>query len=439
MTSSTSRRRRTARVSLGAPVVALALLAVACGNDDTGDGPDPAAQADGTGTTGDQAPDAGDEARGERVTVVALVEQTGPTALPVAAVVEATAESINRNGGLNGHPIDVQIVDTRGDATTAQAAVRDIGDAVAVLLSSPSVEASIADELSALGVPIVGVGYQPGVWGGVVNAFGLSCETNADFCANPNFFTITTTFDAIVAEHLLGAEAAGATKVSSAACAEVDSCVQAAPVFEAIAAEIGLETSPVVRVSSTAADYSAECIGFMQQDVDFIQVSVAESAGIRLIESCLDQGYDGIFGASASSVTAGLLDTPAMLAGGLNAFPWFVDDEPVAAYREAMEAAGVDEAVYSSTTATGVYSGMLLLQAAIATHADPGAPLDGGAALAAMHQVQNEDLDGLIAPVSFSEDDLDRVRPCFWPYVKDEDGNLENPLGGLTVQCYPAR
>jgi branched-chain amino acid transport system substrate-binding protein len=428
--------RSRARRTLAAPAafMALALVAAACGDDDDSDvSVDTTEAATDSGT---ESTEGGTEATGDPVTIVALVDDTGPSPIVVGEIVQASAEAINNDGGLNGHPIEVDLVDVHGDAATAEAAVADISDAVAVVLGTAT-EAAIADDLSALGVPVVGVGYQPGVWGGTVNAFDLSCENNPDFCANPNFFAVTTTFDAVVAEQLLGAQAAGATKVSSAACAEVDSCAQAAPVFEAIAGELGLETSPVVRISSTAADYSSECIGFIQEGVDFIQISAAESAGVRLIESCLDQGYEGVFGASAGSVTAGMLETQGVLAGGLNAFPWFVDEEPVVAYREAMEAAGVEEATYSTASATGIYSAMRLLQAAITDHADPAAPLDGAAALAAMHQVQEEDLDGLIAPVSFTEDNLDRTRSCFFPYIKDEQGNLENPAGGLNYECYP--
>jgi branched-chain amino acid transport system substrate-binding protein len=432
MLSSNSRPRRSAGRRVTAALVPLVLLVAACGNDD-----DAGVVADDAATSEDSAADGDEGATGEPVTVVAILEETGPTPLAVGGVVQATADAINRNGGLSGHPIEVQIIDTRGDVATAQAAVRDIDDPVAVVLSSPSVEASIGDDLAALGVPVVGVGYAPGLWGGRVNAFGLSCESSDDFCALPNFFTVTTSFDAVVAKQLLAAQAAGATTVSSASCAEVDSCARAVPVFEAIADEVGLERSPGVRINSNAADYSSECVGFMQAGVDFIQISASESAGVRLIESCLDQGYEGTFGASAGSVTAALLEAPGALAGGLNGFPWFVDEEPVVEYRETMEEAGLAEAEYGSPTATGVYSAMLLLQSAINDHAEAEAPLDGTAALAALHQVQDEDLGGLIAPVSFSEDDLDRTASCFWLYTKDTDGNLENPLGGLTFQCYP--
>lgn len=417
--------------------LAMTLLLAACGDDDDADnGSAPEEEPAEPTDEGSE----GTEPTGTPVPIVALVDLTGPSALPqTEAIVEATIDAINADGGLNGQPVEVEIVDTKGDVATAQSAVNGIGDdVVAVVLSAPTVEAAISDALSALGIPIVGVGYQPPVWGGQVTAFGLNCaDSGEDFCAKPNFMTIATTFDAIVATQVIGAEFADATKLVMASCAETDSCAQAAPVFEAIAKERGLEVAPQVRISSTAADYTSECIGFIQDGVDFIQLSVAATAALKLIDSCRDQGYEGSFGASGGSVTGDLLAAPATLAGGLNGFPWWVDDEPVAEYRSVMEDAGISENDYAGAPQTAVYSAIRLLQAAVEEHAEPGTDLDGAAALAAMYQLDGEDLDGLIAPVTFTEDNLDRVRACFWPYVKSEDGTLENPVGGLTMECYP--
>ncbi len=436
-----------------AMVGALGLLLAACGDDDDTDSSSDDTTTDETTDDTDDTTDDGDEDEddgeeeddegaaptGDPVKVVALFDLSSPLALEgVQEVTEATVAAVNGDGGLAGHPIELEIVDTKGDVATAQAAVDAIADDVAiVLLAETTAETAIAESLSAVGVPVVGVGYNPAVWGGTVNAFGLDCAGNPDFCAKPNFFTVTTTFDAVVAEQPIGAQLAGATKVATAACAEVDSCSQAAPVFDAVAAEIGLEVGTLVKVSASAPDYTSECVGFIQEGVDFIQISGSQEMGARLIDSCLDQGYEGIFGASAGTVSGVLLDAPGVLAGGVNGFPWWVDDAPVADYRSIMEDAGVEESAWANPTATGLYSVIRLVQTAIDDAADPSAPVDRTVALDAMYALDGEDLDGLIAPVTFSEDDLDRTRPCFWPYQKDADGNLENPLGGLTMQCYP--
>jgi branched-chain amino acid transport system substrate-binding protein len=449
-------------------LVALALVVAACGDDDDDDDASSPATTEAAAATTEAAPATteaapattaaapatteaapatteasssteGSEAMGDPVTIAVLTDETGPTPIPLVDVTQAAIDAINADGGLNGHPIEIQTWDVKTDAAAAQAAVAEIPtDAIAVLLSSSGTEASIADSLSALNIPILGVGYNPGVWGGSITPFQLNCAANADFCANPNFFTTATTADAVIAEQLVAAKEAGATKVTSVVCAEVDSCSTSIPVFEAIAQSLGLEVSPAVKVSSTATDYSAECIGAIQDGVDFMQVSASSATATNLAASCNDQGYEGIFGASAGSVNTTILAIDGTFAGGLNGFPWFVDDPKVAEYRDIMEGAGVSEDLWGSPHATGFYADLLLLQKALADYADPAAPLDGAAALAAMYQVKDEDLDGLLAsPLTFTEDNLDRHQECFWPFIKQADGGIDNPLGGLTTSCFP--
>jgi branched-chain amino acid transport system substrate-binding protein len=438
--------RRTKLVRSFAALVALTLVAAACGDDDddsTATTEAAPATTEAAPATTEAAPETtaagGGEATGDPVTIAVLTDETGPSPVQLVDVTQAAVDAINANGGLNGHPIEIQTWDVKLDPAAAQAAVAEIpADAIAVLLSSGT-EASIADSLSALGIPILGAGYNPSVWGGNITAFQLSCASNPDFCANPNFLTTTTTMDAVIGEQLVAAKAAGATKVSSIACAEVDSCSAAAPIFEAIAKDLGLEVSPTVKVSSTATDYSAECIGFIQDGVDFIQISASAATAVNFTASCNDQGYEGTYGASAASVNAQTLGIEGTLAGGLNGFPWFVDDPKVAEYRDIMDGAGVSEDLWGGAHATAFYADLLLLQKALADYGDPAAPLDGAAALAAMYQVTDEDLDGLLAsPVTFTEDNLDRTRPCFWQFIKAADGSIDNPLGGLTSTCYPA-
>ena len=72
-----------------------------------------------------------------------------------------------------------------------------------------------------------------------------------------------------------------------------------------------------------------------------------------MVRDCDTQGYTGYFGASGSSVTADLYDTPGIkLAGGLNAFPWWVDDAPVQQYRAVMTARKVDQKDWAQPAST---------------------------------------------------------------------------------------
>ncbi|MCU1366185.1 MAG: branched-chain amino acid transporter periplasmic protein [Ilumatobacteraceae bacterium] len=385
---------------------------------------------------------AGSAADKSPVLIAGIIDATGPSAGDqgnAEPIAKAWADYVNSKGGLDGHPVTFEFADNGGDAAKAQSQIAELEakNPVAFLLLSTGVESSLGEALTASGIPVIGVGYSPAIWGGSIEAFKLACSTDAGApvaCAIPNAFPVTTTFGAVVDEQVIGAKAAGATKLATAACAEVDSCSQAEPVFAADATALGLTDTGVVKVSSTASDYTAECIKFVQDGVDFIQISAAGSVGATMWGNCQDQGYTGIFGASAGSVAGDLIKIPGItLAGGINAFPWWVDDAPVKEYRDVLTAAGITEDQYSSPTMTGVWGDLQLFAKANAKLSDNPTKDE---TLANMYTISNETLDGLIAPVTFTKGQLGANRPCFWPYIL-KDGTFTNPLGGLKYECYP--
>ena len=378
------------------------------------------------------------------ILIAGIVDATGPSSADQGngeVIAKAWGDFINAKGGLDGHPVTFEFADNGGDAAKAQSQVAELEakNPVAFLLLSSSVESSLGDALTKSGVPVLGVGYSPTIWGGSIEAFKLACSTDPGApvaCAIPNAFTLATTFGAVVDEQVIGAKAAGATKLVTAACAEVDSCSQAAPVFSADATALGLADTGVVKVSSTASDYTAECIKFVQDGVDFVQISASGSVGVTMWANCQDQGYTGIFGASAGSVFGDLIKVKGItLAGGLNAFPWWVDDAPVKEYRNAMTAGGVTSDQYSSPTMTGVWSALQLFAKANTTLSDSPTKDE---TLAHMYTISNETLGGLIAPVTFTKGQLAANRACFWPYIL-KGGTFTNPLGGLKYECYPPK
>lgn len=445
----------------------LVLIAAACGGDDDG-AVDPATDADGTtetdtGTEGDAETDGdaesdaetdgdadgdgtadteGDAAEGTPILIAGIIDETGST--PVGpgsrAAVEAWAEHVNAGGGIEGHPVVLELRDAKGDGAAAQATVEELlaMDPVLFLLSAPTTETAVSETLAAAELPVMGVGYNPSVWGGFIDAMAMQCSLEADAqfrCGIPNAFAVTTTFGAVVDQQVLGAQAAGATKLGAAACAEVDSCAASEPIRTTKAAQLGIETVPVVRVSSTATDYSAECIQWIQNDVDFIQIAGSAVMGVNLIASCADQGYDGIWGASAGSVNGDLIKVEGVtLAGGLHGFPWWVDDPAVQEYRDAMAAIGADETAINDPSATGMWSALELF--ATAQSAGLSEDPTGAETLANMFTIENETLGGLISPMTITEDLTTRARNCFWPYSL-RDGEFTNPLGGLQYQCSP--
>src|SRR4029079_1371822 len=128
------------------------------------------------------------------IVIAALIDQTGPSAgdgPAMVKVVKAWADAVNGKGGINGHPVDMQVADTKGDPAAAQTAIDAMTTKkpLAFLLSTSSTESAMAESLTATGVPVIGMGYSPSVWGGNIEAFKLACSTApgaAVACAIPN-------------------------------------------------------------------------------------------------------------------------------------------------------------------------------------------------------------------------------------------------------------
>ena len=144
------------------------------------------------------------------VLIVGTFDLTGPSPVPEENpdAVQAWVDYINAKGGLNGHPVEFEWVDVKGDAAGAQAATQELlaKSPILFLLDTPSTEAAQAETLAGAEVPVMGAGYNPAVWGGYIAAFGLACSTDEGApvsCGIPNAFPVTTSFGAVVDEQAL--------------------------------------------------------------------------------------------------------------------------------------------------------------------------------------------------------------------------------------------
>jgi branched-chain amino acid transport system substrate-binding protein len=401
-----------------AALLALALVASACGDDDTEAG------SEGNGGNGGPPPSA-EMPPGTPIRIGVLIDESGPqsaTNTGVPEVLEAWMNHTNANGGVADRPVELALEDSRGDAPTATSAVQgfiDDDSVDAMIIFDPSSEAAVGETVSEARLPVVGgVGYLPTVWG-----------------ALPNWFGITTTFPSVVNEQLVSAQEQGAETVAAAPCAEVPSCAAAEPVFEGAADALGLDYVGAVEVSADAPNYTAECLEFIDRGADFVQISANETVGTRLAADCASQGYDGWFGASAGSVTPGLYQEVDKLTGGLNAFPWYVDAEPVQNYRDVMDEQGVSEEQYGTPISTGAWATMELFKKTIEANVDAiSDDLTRDEVITAYGTVRDETLDGLLPnPITFTADQPAPPVDCFWLFTA-EGGEM---TGDFEPTCPP--
>jgi branched-chain amino acid transport system substrate-binding protein len=395
-------------------ITAAALVVTGCGGDDDDD-------SDSEGSS--SSPDSGSELTGSPITLGVLANLSGPTAVTEAAaveVLEAWADQTNDNGGINGHPVELQIEDTRGDAPTATSGAESlIGDdsVVGLVHLSSITEAAVGETISESDLIVVGgAGYNPTVWNTL-----------------PNWYGITTTFPQVVNQQVAAALEVESESLTSIACAEDPSCLAANPILVAAADAAGVEYSGPLQVSGSAPNYTAECLQLVDEGVDYAQLSVQPATAVRVATDCLRQGYDGWFGASAGTVAPELYNEVdgVRLTGGIHGFPWWIDTEPVQTFRDAMEAQGVDEDTYAHPTATALYATGELFRTALSGVAED-AEVTRQTVTDAYNAIAGEDLDGLLpAPVTYAAGQPAPKVPCYWLYTF-EDGEFS---GGEEPTC----
>jgi len=403
-----------------AVIAVLTLAAAACGDDDNSSSATTVSQPTGTPIK------------------VGMMNPTTNTSAPPdlasPAAANAWAQWTNANGGINGHPVQIIVRDTKGDPSTAQAVAKDLVETEQVtwvLLNDSSQEAAVAPYLTTANVPVVeGTGYSPSVWGKL-----------------PTFFSVTTTIPATVQDQIVSAAGVGAKAFGVISCAENPNCSAAEPLYQPTATALGLKYAGLVKAAFSQPNFTAECLQLKNNGADFVQISASAQLGVRVYNDCQRQGYTPFFGASGGTyIVKDFADAPDMkLAGGINSFPWWVDDAPVKEYRDAMAKYANDTDI-ASPLPTAIWASLSLTAKALA---NAPATVTRQTVFDGMYALNGEDLGGLLpVKVTYSKTKGLGIN-CFYLYKQEKTGQpqrIDNGTpsgnsitsGGLKSNCYPA-
>jgi branched-chain amino acid transport system substrate-binding protein len=337
--------------------------------------------------------------------VVALEGSEQQEMAPVPAVAEAWEQMINNSGGLNGHPVDIIVKDSKGDSATYLSDLQTLvsTDKVAAIISSDDVsEGAGGTYLSQHNIPVIGGnGFDTALWGGLSNYY-------------PN----ATTIPATLTGQAVAAKAVGAKSFGTIVCAEVTACLQAQAEFKPAAQDNGLSWTGIVTAAASAPNYTAQCLSLTEKNTDFISLAIQTSIAERLVPDCLQQGFHGTFGVNSNGFvqSAESQMTGATIAGNLESFPWWADVAPVQQFRNAM-AKYEPSADYRNPDATSIWATLELFKTAVGKTA---ANVDVTPALVTTDygKLKNVTLDGLLAqPVTYTTGKAQPLVNCYWIYT----------------------
>ena len=401
-------------------MLVLGVLAAGCGDsEESGSGESNGAAASAT---------KGPALDGDPLRVGVMCACSGPaagTAGGIPQLVDAWEKYTNDNGGINGHPVEAILVDTKNDpaATVTQAKKLIDQDKVQAIVAADYQGTAYAKLASKAGVPITGGNYADQV-----------------FTSDPIFFPSGTTTPVFYYGMVSEAKALGKTKFGVMACAELPPCAGVSGLVEALAGIVGgVEVVSSAKVSATAPNYTAQCAQAKDAGADVGLVAHSSDVIVRVADQCAQQGWKPLHTNYSSTVSANWLTTPS-LDGAVtiqgNA-PLGTDDTPgMKRFNEAMDqnASKYKESNQYGEVSINQWSGLELFKKA-AENAKMDASSTGEDTQKGLYAMKDETLDGISPPLNFVKGQPTAFVPCY--FVQGIKGGEYTAPKGSEPTCVP--
>lgn len=386
----------------------VAIAATACGSSGSSSAPSASSTTSGS-STATKAP-----------IVVGLVGTftgaAGASVTPARDTYLAWVKAVNAKGGINGHPVKVEVADDGGNLSQSLSLVREMVEskhAIAIAYFGLSV-VPITQYVNSKRVPVVGIGAYEGAWN-----------------ANPMLFPELAGVEGHFESTVPVIQKTGKTKVGLLYCTDNPSCKADVGMITTAAKGTSLKIVATRGITFTQPDFTAECLALKKAGADVVvPLTISVSIG-HIAQSCGRQGYkptyvttvadDNMLKVSdlngAYSVTAG--------------FPWFLrsGSPAVQEYADALQKYAPDLDKNGLDVQTwGWISGKLLEKAAANVSDTPTSQeiLDG------LWSTKNDTLGGLTTARTFVKDKPASEVLCAFE-SKISDGKWSAPQGTTPI------
>jgi branched-chain amino acid transport system substrate-binding protein len=339
-------------------------------------------------------------------------------------VVQAWVDYTNAHGGINGHPVKVDIEDDANDPATALADVKQLvqqDHVLAVLNISDDLASVYQSVLQQAGVPTIGQ------------------SESLQFGTAPDFYSTGTTVIAAVYDEIAAARSAGVTKLANLYCAEIASCAEGVPLIQDFGKGLGVNLVYTSKISSTAPSYTAPCLAAQSAGANGLDVTAASTTVVSVAQSCYSQGYKPIWVTTSGEVTNSWIQTKAFngMVGDVQDVPWFDDSIPATKTMQSAidkyEPGTTTNAAYGEVAILGWVAGMVFEGAAKAV--DLGPTSTSADVVKGLDTIKDDTFGGLTPPLTFTAGQPTIV-PC--SFIVGIKGSHYTEPQGLKTACMPA-
>ena len=388
--------RRHARRAVVPATIAVALLVAACGSSTSGAGGPTTTAASGPKLTG--AP----ILLGNDGTYTEPGNSGYSTGKPA---IEAWASWVNAHGGINGHPVKLFVMDDQNSQALALSNVETMVQQDHVIAFVSNQDGSLLS------------GYEQYLNDQKIPVLGGTVYT-LDWVSNPMFFPQGVTAIEGETAAVTYAKKIGITKIGSIACSEAAQCALANGLLGSLAKANGLEDTYQAVASSTAPDYTANCLAAQAAGVQMLELLIPTAdEGVKIADDCARQNYHPKWVIPGEAIAEGYLGTPSF--NGAYNFsgtqPWFSTSSTMKDYNAAMKqyASGTNfNGAQEPQSAPDAWASGVMLQKAVELSGATGVPTSADV-LAGLAKFDKQDLGGITGPLTFT-DPTNKIANCFF-------------------------
>lgn len=370
----------------------------------------------------------GGTATGSPINVGIICDCTGALASAGAdgpAVYRAWASTVNAQGGLNGHPVKVFLVDTQSNPANATQAVQTLvnTDHAIALVDWSNLSPVFASTVAADKVPVVGANV-----------------SELEMYQSPYFFSQGQTEDSLYASIIEAAKSAGATNLALFYCAEATQCQEGIKPLQDAGTKLGLPVAYTGEVAATAPNYTAQCLAAQQKHVTGLFVADVALVIEKAAKDCAQQGYHPVYVIDGVVLAPGDLTNPGLkdqLAAPVSNLPYFDTQSPAV---QAMDAAvnkyapgTLTNADWNEFASLMWPAGLLLADAVKQGNVGAnGATPTAAGIMSGLEGLKGDTLDGWAPPLTYAAGQPHPISCWFTAQVKNGQFLLPN---GTKVSC----
>jgi branched-chain amino acid transport system substrate-binding protein len=368
---------------------------------------------------------------GKPIVLGTICSCSGPEAASIGAVgdtLQAWVRWTNANGGINGHPVKMIVLDDGGNATTSLQDAKELvqSDHVLAIVGEMSLlDGTWASYVQQQRVPVIGAAL-----------------FNSSFLTNPDFFATGAENPTMLYGLVDQAKKAGASKIAIMPCAEAPACSQVPGLIAGIGGKVlgGVSVPYDAKITVSQASYTANCLAARSSGVNAAAVIENATTVVRVADQCAQQGYKPIeLNISGTVGQVWAADPNLSGAIGIESNPVLADQSipatrtfhtALGTYAPAVASSNEYNELDASAWASAQAFALAAKRAGIGPNSTSADLLKG------LYTFKNETVDGLTPPLTYTQGQPLFVTCYFYTQIKA--GKFVAPVGATPVCIPPA-